>query len=136
MHHFIDDYAAVAATGLQTVVFFHSPEDKLASSRTEPVPFHLVADPEKIAFRSYAVGTGARGLFSPTVMRDYVSALRSGYPSGMFTSDGGILGNPADFMVGPEGTLLDAHYGVQYADSLTAAAAVAVFEGLRNNRAA
>jgi hypothetical protein len=66
----------------------------------------------------------------------FMSALRAGYPSGMFTSDGGILGNPADFIVGPDGTLLYAHYGVQYADSLTAAAAVAVFEGLRGKRAA
>lgn len=47
-----------------------------------------VADPEKLVFRSYGVETGTRGWFSPTVMRDYVSALRAGYPAGMFTSDG------------------------------------------------
>jgi hypothetical protein len=45
------------------------------------------------------------------------------------------LGNPADFIVGPDGRVLYAHYGVQYADSLTAAAVVEAFESARASAA-
>jgi hypothetical protein len=54
----------------------------------------------------------------------------------MFTSDGGILGNPADFLVGSDGSVLYAHYGAQYADSLTAEQVVEVVSGLRREQAA
>jgi hypothetical protein len=36
----------------------------------------------------------------------------------MFTSEGGITGNPADFIIDGEGRIAFAHYGRHYADSL------------------
>ena len=57
---------------------------------------------------------------SPTVMRDYYRALKAGFPPGMLTSDGGITGNPADFIIDGEGRIAFAHYGRHYADSLDA----------------
>ena len=53
-------------------------------------------------------------------MRDYGKALAAGYPPGLLTSDGGITGNPADFIVDESGRIVSAHYGRHNADSLDA----------------
>lgn len=130
LHHFIKDYRLVEALGLTTVVVFHSPAEKLEASRREASPFDLVPDPDKRIFRAFGVETGLAGMFSPAVMRDYMRALAAGFPSGMLTSDGGITGNPADFIVEANGRIAFAHYGKHYADSLTAAEVADVRRGL------
>ena len=135
MHKFIEDYRMVAAMGLTTVVFYHSPPDKLAMSQREAAPFDLIPDPDKVVFKAYGVERGLRGMVSPAVMRDYVKALVQGYPAGMLTQDGGITGNPADFIVDANGRVAYAHYGSQYADSLTAPDVVEVWRRLQLNAA-
>lgn len=130
LHRFIGDYRTLETLGLTTVVLFHSPAAKLDASRNEPAPFHLVPDPDKVIFRAYGVETGLAGMFSPAVMRDYMQALLAGYPPGMLTSDGGITGNPADFLVDADGRIAFAHYGRHYADALTAAQIAHIRRGL------
>ncbi len=120
MHRFISDYPKLQALGLTTVVLYHSPADKLANENMELPPFDLVADPEKHIFRAYGVEKGWAGMFSFAVMRDYYRALMAGFKPGLFTSDGGITGNPADFIIDADGRIAYAHYGRQYADSLDA----------------
>jgi hypothetical protein len=80
----------------------------------------LVPDPDKRIFRAYGVENGLAGMFSPTVMLDYYRALKAGFPPGMFSSDGGVSGNPADFIIDGDGRIAFAHYGRHYADSLGA----------------
>jgi len=133
MHHFIKDYRLIEAVGLTTIVLFHSPADKLANTQREDAPFDLVPDPDKDIFRAYGVETGFAGLFSPAVMREYSRALAAGYSPGLFTSDGGILGNPADFVIDADGRIAFAHYGKHYADSLTAAELADIRRGLESN---
>ena len=135
MHRFIADFRMVSATGLTTVVFYHSPAEKLAMAQREAAPFDLISDPNKVVFKAYGVEHGLRGMVSPAVMRDYVKALAAGYPPGMFTQDGGITGNPADFIVDANGRIAYAHYGSQYADSLTAPEVVEVWRGLQSKAA-
>ena len=130
LHHFIKDYRLVEALGLTTLVLFHSPASSLEESRREASPFDLVPDPDKRIFRAYGVETGLAGMFSPAVMRDYMRALAAGFPPGLLTSEGGITGNPADFIVDASGRIAFAHYGTHYADSLTAAEVADVRRGL------
>jgi len=118
MHRFIKEYGALEALGLTTVVLYHSPAEKLEASQRSVAPFALVADPTKAIFRRYGLETGWAGMFSPAVMRDYARALMSGFPPGLLTSDGGITGNPADFIVDADGRIAFVHYGKHYADSL------------------
>lgn len=120
MHRFIQEYGMLQALGLTTVVLYHSPEEKLQLANIDLPPFHLVPDPKKQVFQAYGVETGLAGMFSPTVMGDYVRALKAGFPPGMLTSDGGITGNPADFIIDADGRIAYAHYGRHYADSLDA----------------
>ena len=120
MHRFIQEHHMVAAAGLTTIVFYHSPAAKLAEARSEAAPFDLVPDPTKAVFGAYGVETGLRGFVSPAVMRDYAKALAAGYAPGLFSSDGGVTTNPADFLVDASGRIVFVHYGTQYADALTA----------------
>jgi len=133
MHRFINDYGKLQALGLTTVVLYHSPADKLANENIDQPPFDLVADPEKRIFRAFGVETGLAGMFSFAVMRDYYRALRAGFEPGMFTSDGGITGNPADFLIDADGRIAYAHYGRHYADSLDADQVVEIRRGQSAN---
>ena len=83
-------------------------------------PCDLIPGRDKRIFRTYGIGSGLAGIFSPTVMRDYYRALKAGFPPGMFSSDGGVTGNPADFIIDGDGRIAFAHYGRHYADSLEA----------------
>lgn len=134
LHRFIEEYHTLDALGLTTMVLFHSPEAKVEASHAEPLPFDLVPDPDKRIFRAFGVETGWAGMFSPTVMRDYRRALAAGFPPGMLTSDGGITGNPADFIVDAAGRIAFAHYGRHYADSLGATEIAEARRGLENSR--
>ena len=118
MHRFISQYPALQALGLTTVVLYHSPASKLEEANVDLPPFDLVPDPEKRIFRAYGVEKGLAGMFSPAVMLEYYRAMKAGFPPGMFTSEGGITGNPADFIIDGEGRIAFAHYGRHYADSL------------------
>ncbi len=130
LHHFIKEYQVVEALGLTTIVIFHSPAEKLEATHGDATPFDLVPDPDKRIFRAFGVERGLAGMFAPAVMRDYIRALAAGFPPGMLTSDGGITGNPADFIVDAAGRIAFAHYGRHYADSLTAGQVADVLRGL------
>jgi peroxiredoxin len=131
MHRFIMEHRMVSEAGLTTVVLYHSPADKLAEAQDYATPFDLIPDPEKRIFRAYGVERGLRGLVSPTVMREYFKALMAGFPPGLLTSDGGITGNPADFIIDASGRVVFAHYGKQYADSLEAADVVEAWRSVQ-----
>ena len=131
MHRFIQEHDQVSNAGLTTVVFYHSPADKLAEAQDYATPFDLVADPEKTIFRAYGVERGLRGMVSGTVMREYMKALRAGFSPGLLTSDGGITGNPADFIIDASGRVVFAHYGKHYADSLESSDAVEAWRSVQ-----
>jgi peroxiredoxin len=134
MHRFIQEYRALEALGLTTVVLYHSPAEKFTGSQRDATPFDLVPDPSKRVFRAYGVETGWAGMFSPAVMRDYAKALRAGYSPGLLTSDAGITGNPADFIIDAEGRIAVAHYGKHYADSLDVTEIARLRRGLETRR--
>ena len=135
MRYFIQEYHALEALGLTTVVFFHSPEAKLTAAQRSEVPFDLVADPTKRIFSAYGVEKSLAGMFSPAVMLDYAAALWNGFAPGLLTSDGGVTGNPADFMIDADGRVVYAHYGKHYADSLAVPQVAAIRRELEIGRA-
>jgi peroxiredoxin len=134
LHRFLHDYPAVKALGVETVVLYHSPEARLERAQRDETPFPLVADPDKRVFRMFGVEKSWRGMFSLAVWRDYLLAMLKGYSPGMLSHDGGITGHPADFIVDPDGRIACAHYGRDYADSLTAADVVRAVSGIDASR--
>jgi peroxiredoxin Q/BCP len=118
MQAFIHEYRTLEALGLTTIVLFHSPGEKIARVRRAPAPFDIVADPGRRIFGAYGVEKSWTAMFSPSVMWAYAHALEAGFAPGLLTSDGGITGNPADFIIGADGRIAFAHYGSHYADAL------------------
>jgi peroxiredoxin len=121
LHGFIQVYKPLVAIGLTSIVIYYSPADMVDATAVAGLPFDLVPDPDKRIFRAFGVEQRWAGMFAPAVWRDYARALAAGFPPGMLTSDGGITGQPADFLIDAQGIVAFAHYGRHYADSLTAA---------------
>lgn len=108
----------IAATGLTTVAFFHSPMSRVERKQGYDLPFQAIADPDKEIFDAYGVEASLGGMFAGKVARDYARATGAGFFSKPFGHDGGIKGHPADFVVDGDGIIRYAHYGDSYADSL------------------
>jgi len=134
MQAFIHEYRTLEALGLTTIVLFHSPGEKIAKSQRAPAPFDIVADPGRVIFESYGVEKSWAGMFSPSVMWAYAHALHAGFEPGLLTSDGGITGNPADFIIDADGRIAFAHYGSHYADALGVEQIAGIRRGLETSR--
>ena len=119
LREFIRRFDEVRATGLTPVVVFHSPKEKIEEGYDPGLPFEIVVDPDKVAFKTYGVESSLRGMFTWDVMRDYARAMAQGIFSRPFGHEGGIQGHPADFIIDERGTIVHARYGRNYADTLT-----------------
>jgi thioredoxin-dependent peroxiredoxin len=135
LRHFVNQFADLQKEGLSVVGIFHSPKWRMEKTMKYDLPFELLSDPDKKIFRSYGVESSWAGMFSWPVMRDYARALKAGLPAGMLSHDGGIKGHPADFIVNKEGKIIYAHYGRNYADSLSVKQVVDVVKQIRINAA-
>jgi hypothetical protein len=85
---------------------------------TQPAPFPLIGDPANHLYRLYAVERSwwrlLKTFLTPatalTTMRDGTyAAIVKGFRPGKI--DAGIHRMPADFLIGPDQTVLRAHYG-------------------------
>jgi len=132
LHDLARDYAGLNARGLAVVAFFHSSASAIrAHAGGRNYPFPLVADPEFRVYRMYGVETSwLRFLLSMASPRFYVSFVRSL----LHRFWGGIAWQmakmPADFLVGPDGRLVVAHYGRDIGDHLTVARLHTLLDGL------
>ena len=125
-------YAGLRERGLAVVAFFHSPARAIrAHAGSRRYPFSLVADPEFRIYRMYGVETSwARLLLSVVKPSFYVSFFRSlvhGFWGGVAWQ---MAKMPADFLVGPDGRLVAAHYGRDIGDHLTVAQLHTLLDGL------
>jgi len=107
--------AEIAAQGIHEVVFFHSGREEMLRYQAE-LPFDCVADPTKAFYRRFGVETSLLAPLHPAVlwagMRNVLATHR------FYTrAENGILGLPADFLVGADGGLLACHYGTHAADN-------------------
>ena len=123
LHSFAARHGDVAAAGNTEVVVFHSTAERLGGYQAD-LPFTVVADPDRELYRRFGVETGVRSMLDP---RAWWGAVRGGHQwithhsdpdwAGVGVSDGTThLGLPADFLIGPDGTLVAAHYGAHADD--------------------
>jgi peroxiredoxin len=119
LRNFVKQYDELKKEGLEVVIIYHSPKWRMEKNFPQDIPFELLSDPGKNIFRKYGVESSLAGMFSWRLMRDYMLALKAGYPTGMLSHDGGVMGHPADFIINKQGKIVFAHYGKNYADSLS-----------------
>jgi peroxiredoxin len=115
---YADRHEELADAGITEVVFFHSSAEALRGYQAL-LPFAVIADPDKVAYREFGVETSVRAVADP---RAWSSAFR-GYRAmlghrndpeyaGVGSTDGTThLGLPADFLIDADGTVVALHYG-------------------------
>jgi hypothetical protein len=102
--------------GIALVRVFHSPVESLGHYAN--LPFPVLADPKRVAYRQYGVGRGWLRLFMPDAWRLGREARRSGFaPRWRDALAHGAFGRPADFAIGADGRVEHARYGAHFADS-------------------
>jgi peroxiredoxin len=110
----VNRHDEILTAGIREVVVFHSPADEL---RQYDLPFDVIADPDKKLYREFGVESSRRALLH---WRTWIAIVRGVFhdirpvlsgqgpaPKG----DGGRLGLPADFLIGPSGEVLAVKYG-------------------------
>lgn len=110
-------------TGL--VVFLQSSRAKIQEyTRERPLPYPIVPDPDRAYYGLYGVEPGGWGaVLNVATIAGGIRAWRAGHKHGAF--EGKETQTPADFVVGPDGRVLHAHYGKHAADVMTPEAILA-----------
>ncbi|WP_067799066.1 peroxiredoxin-like family protein [Actinomadura formosensis] len=123
LRSFTGRHAEIEAAGIREVVVFHSSAEELRE-HVPGLPFAVIGDPEKRLYAEFGVESARRALLDPrawwTIARSVAAGTREVARGRARTPksrpDGGRLGLPADFLIGPGGRLVAAKYGEHAAD--------------------
>lgn len=110
-------YEDLAFDGLNVVAVFASePEQVQAFIMQRPRPFAIVADPNKVSYVEYGIGSSFNGKVKG-IIKHFATFWRGLKIVGLR-----VLGAnnvmPADFLITPEGNIVEAYYGVDIGDRL------------------
>ena len=116
----IREYDRLTFNGLLVLAVFQSPAERIVHyvGRQLP-PFAIIPDPELKLYRAYGVESSWGGFFRawtlglPKVVQ---SVLGKGFLPG--SVEGDLNRIPADFVIGPEGELIDVYYGQDIGDHM------------------
>jgi hypothetical protein len=108
----------ITAAGIREVVAFASTAEQLRSMLRE-VPFAVIADPRRTVYAEFGVGTSARSVLHPRAwgpiwsggLRELGPISRRQRPFRGRSSNGNMLGLPADFLIASDGRVLACKYG-------------------------
>ncbi len=102
----------IESAGITEVVVFHSAADRLRKYQAD-LPFAVVADPERTLYSEFGVESSLRSVMNADAVRAAVRGLRQTAPLiGALAPRENHLGKPADFLIGPDGTIRACKYGV------------------------
>ncbi|MFG1785069.1 peroxiredoxin-like family protein [Rhodococcus oryzae] len=112
----------IRAAGIREVVVFHSPAEHMRPHQGR-LPFAAIADPDKVLYAAFGVGSAARAVLHPSAWtaplrpRTWAVVAKGVRAGGLPTPHGQtVLGLPADFLIGPDGTVWAVRYGRHAAD--------------------
>jgi hypothetical protein len=107
----------IAAAGIWEVVIFRSTAEQLQRNHGE-VPYTIILDPEGRLYDKFGIGSGLRAVLDPraalmalpNLVRSIFSRRRVGLPAEGQQVEG-VLGFPADFLIGTDGRIIACKYG-------------------------
>jgi len=105
----------IAAAGIHEVVVFRSTAEQLERHHSD-IPFTVILDPGGVLYRKFGVTSGVRSILDPrAAVKALPDLLRSLAREGVDLPGGpkseGLLGFPADFLIGIDGRLLACDFG-------------------------
>ena len=114
VHHLITHYPDYRSAGLQVVAIFESPrESMLQYVGKQDAPFPIIADPEARLYTLYGVESSEEKIAATMAMPGTLQVIGAAAAQGFqLTEEAGsnFLRMPADFFIGADGMVLDAHY--------------------------
>lgn len=111
----IEAYPGWQQQGLAMLAVFQSPASSvLGYVGRQGAPFPIVPDPDMRLYSQYGVESRWAGLMTGRVVSAALSAFRQGFLPGRI--DGPFHRMPADFLIGPDGRAVIAHYGADIDD--------------------
>jgi peroxiredoxin len=114
VHALIERYTDYHSAGLEIVAIFESSAaSMLRYVGKQDAPFPLVADPEAQLYRLYGVESSEAKIATTMAMADTQQVVAEAATQGFqLTQELGsnFLRMPADFFIGSDGLVLDAHY--------------------------
>lgn len=107
-------HGEITDAGITEVVVFHSAAEALRRYQAD-LPFAVVADPDRKLYDEFGVGSSLRSVLNLQAMRAAgrgVRQLRSvRLMAGSLAPTENHLGQPADFLIGPDGVIRACKYG-------------------------
>jgi thioredoxin-dependent peroxiredoxin len=127
VHELRSAYPTLRGRGVEVAVVFHSPARSiLRHAGKQDAPFPLIADPGRRLYALYGVERSwprlAMSVVLPSFLVAAVKATALGYWGGRVDGDWARM--PADFLIGPGGRVLVAHYGAHIGDHLAVSRAL------------
>jgi peroxiredoxin len=126
VHELITHYPALAQQGLAVIAVFESPRAAMLEYvGRQDAPFPLLADPQAELYDRYGVETSEAKLAHTMAMPETQTAVAAAAALGfaLIQEPGSNFNRmPADFLIGPDGVVLRAHYASFITDHLTLAA--------------
>jgi thioredoxin-dependent peroxiredoxin len=121
LHDFARDYERLERQGLNVIAFFHSSVKGIRAHAGERhYPFPLVADPAFRIYALYGVETSwwrlLVSVLLPSFYVDWLRSMKHRYWGGLAWQ---MAKMPADFLIGPDGRIVLAHYGRDIGDHLS-----------------
>jgi len=112
LQNYIRRINEIRAANIREVVFFYS-EAKFVEDYYQQLPLDLIADPNRSIYKKYAVERSLWSIFSPQAWPN----LLKGYKlKAAGKIDSTPFGQPAEFLVAPDGRIIDCHYGSHSSD--------------------
>ena len=109
IHTFVDRHLELIEDGITEIVVFHSsPEETL--KHADGIPFALIADPNKHLYREFGIEFSLLSILNPKSWWSGIKGLAR-FPGIPHEKGQSHLGLPADFLIAPNGEVLDCYYG-------------------------
>jgi peroxiredoxin len=116
----ITKYERFVENGIRILGIFQSPAERIAHYvGTQSPPFPLVPDPDLTLYRLYGVESSWRGFaraWTLGIPQVYRAVVANGFLPG--TMENNIHRVPADFLIAPDGKLIDVYYGRDIGDHM------------------
>lgn len=95
---------------------FHSPAEKMRLYYPELPPFRVILDPAQSLYEKFGVENSLAGYLNPLSAVNLIRSFTTDFKK-RFDPDGDSTTMPADFLIDPEGRIVDVHYGEYVGDS-------------------
>jgi thioredoxin-dependent peroxiredoxin len=122
VRHLINAYPEYQRRGLAIIAVFESPRERMQEYLgRQAAPFPLIADPQAALYELYGVESSAAKIEQSMAMAETHASVQAAADHGfaLIAEEGSNFNRlPAEFLIGPDGSIQLAHYAAHVTDHL------------------